>query len=31
LLATLDQPELDDIGRMLDREIDAAVFKATSD
>jgi uncharacterized protein (DUF302 family) len=31
LLAALGRPELDDIGRMLDREIDAAVLKATSD
>jgi uncharacterized protein (DUF302 family) len=30
LLAGLGRPELDDIGRMLDREIDDAVLKATS-
>ena len=30
LLASLGRPELDDIGRMLDREIDSAVLKATS-
>jgi len=30
LLAGLGRPELDDIGRLLDREIDDAVLKATS-
>ena len=30
LLAGLGRPELDDIGRMLDRKIDDAVLKATS-
>jgi uncharacterized protein (DUF302 family) len=31
LLASLGRPELEDIGRLLDREIDDAVLKATSD
>ena len=30
MLAGLGRPELDESGRMLDREIDAAVLKATS-